>query len=131
MRLFGAVVLLAGMVWMMVGCGGSTMTAVSNKALVLKDSDGGAEYTLSVADGGLTLAQVAGTEMTAATPKLVDGVSGVGYLVGVTDGALRLAPEASAAGGMGELGLADTVTGETYELAVVGGALLLSGDGVQ
>jgi hypothetical protein len=138
MRVFGAVVLLAWMVWIMVGCGSAVKAAGGAvvSALTLQDSVTQARYNLTVANGAPTLTSMSGNATAAVAgtvgsePELVDGTTGTLYQLGVANGALNLTAEESAGLGVAKIGLADSVTAETYELAVVSGALTLSaGDG--
>jgi len=130
MRLFGAVVIIAGLVWLMVGCGVviAPVTDGATSGLTLLDAESGVHYELSVADGSLTLTGIGSAGTAEADAELVDNVTGVSYQVGVTGGSLTLEP--GGAVGAKQIGLEDTVTAKTFELAVAGGALtLISMDG--
>lgn len=128
MRLFGAVVIIAGMVWLMVGCGVAIAPATSGatSALTLADSETGAHYELSVADGALTLTGTGSAGTVETDAGLVDSVTGANFSVGLAGGALTLEPGGAA--GVERIGLVDTVTAKTFELAVAGGALTLAAD---
>lgn len=133
MRLFRAVVMIAGTVWLVVGCGGAVAPLVGGavkgetaSGLVLVDSVTQTRYSLSVMDGAASLKATSGAEMVVSEPELVDGATGAKYSLGVARGALSLAPDASGGPGATQIGLADTVTAKTYELAVVRGALTLN-----
>jgi hypothetical protein len=127
MRLFGAVVLIVGMVWLTVGCGGSMapLTGMGRGGLTLTDSVSGAHYSLSVVEGAPVLTAIEGGAAVATDSGLVDSVTGAHYSVAVTGGALTLVPEASGSSGAAQIELADSLTAKTYALAVDSGALTL------
>lgn len=122
MRLLGAVVMLAGMVWLMLGCGSSVEQPAGR--LVLKDADSGTNYELALAQGSLSLTDVGASGSAEAGAALTDGVTGTNYDLGVRDGALTLEPGERA--GAQQIALSDTVTSGTSELAVANGALVLT-----
>jgi hypothetical protein len=127
MRLLGAVVMIAGMVWMTVGCGDAIapLMGKGHGGLTLTDSVSEAHYSLSVVDGAPVLTAIDGAGAVAADSGLVDSVTGARYSVVVTGGALTLVPGASGSPGVAQIELVDTVTAKTYALAVDSGALTL------
>lgn len=131
MRLFGAVVMIAGMVWLVAGCG-SAVARIGGGAisgLVLSDSVTASRFSLSVVDGTPSLTEVAGSAPGVKGAEVIDSVTGGHYSLAVTSGALTLAPDSEATEGVSPIWLADTLTTKTYELAVVSGALtLVSGE---
>jgi hypothetical protein len=125
MRLFGAVVIIAGLVWLMVGCGTAIVPVAGGAAsgLMLADAESGLHYELRVTDGALTLTGTGNSGTSAKDAELVDDVTGASYEVGVAGGALTLAPGGAA--GAKQIGLEDAVTAKTFELVVADGALTL------
>ena len=126
MRLFGAVVMIAGMVWLAAGCGDAVapLLGKARSGLVLADSANAAHYSFTVVNGAPALTKIDGAMATDST--LVDDVTGARYSVEVTGGALTLAPGESASPGVAQIELADSVTAKTYGLGVASGALTLT-----
>ena len=127
MRLFGAVVLIAGMVWLTVGCGGAIapLMGKARGGLTLTDSVSATHYSLSVVDGAPVLTAIEGAGAVATDSGLVDHVTGAHYSLAVTGGALTLVPVESGGPGVAQIELADSVTAKNYALAVDSGALTL------
>jgi hypothetical protein len=128
MRRFAAVVLVAGLVLPMVGCGSSLslpQASEGSSGLILTDSGTETHYSLSVADGALMLTATNSEGTAVANLGLIDSVTGAHYSVTVTDGALTLVPSSITTPGALQIGLADAVTARNYTLAVDSGALIL------
>lgn len=128
MRLFGAVVMIAGMVWLVTGCGAAVAPLLGKVSggLRLADSASQACYSFTVVNGAPALTKIDGAEAVATESSLVDGVTGARYSVKVTGGALTLAPDQGATPGVAQIELADSVTAKTYGLGVSSGALTLT-----
>ena len=128
MRRFAAVVLVAGLGLGMAGCGDGLILPQAgggSSGLMLTGPGTETHYNLCVADGSLTLTEIAGGGTGAADPELIDSVTGAHFSVSVTGGALSLVSASSTTPGALQIGLADTVTARNYALAVVSGALTL------
>ena len=128
MMRFAAVVLVAGLGLGMAGCGDGLILPQAggvSSGLMLTEPETKANYNLSVADGSLTLTEIASGGTSTADPGLIDRITGAQYSVSVTRGTLALAASANTTPGALQIGLADTVTARNYALAVVNGALTL------
>jgi hypothetical protein len=128
MRLFGAVVMIAGMVWLVAGCGDAVapLLGKARSGLVLADSQNAARYSFTIVNGAPALTKVGGAEAEKADSSLVDSTTGAQYSVEVTGGALTLVPGENANPGVAQIGLSDTVTAKPYQLGVASGALTLT-----
>jgi hypothetical protein len=128
MRLFGAVVMIAGMVWLVVGCGDAVgpLLGKARSGLVLADSENSARYSFTVVNGAPALTKVEGVEAVRTDSSLVDRATGARYSVEVTAGALTLVRGESVNPGVAQIGLTDSVTAKTYALGVASGALTLT-----
>ena len=128
MRLFGAVVMIAGVVWLVAGCGDvvAPLMGKARSGLVLADSASAARYRFTVMNGAPALTKIDSAEAVTPDSSLVDGVTGARYAVEVTGGALTLAPGTSTNSGGARIELADSVTAKTYGLGVASGALTLT-----
>jgi hypothetical protein len=127
-NLIAAVLVLAGVVGLIGGCGGDSITRQINSPgseLILADPVTDTHFSLSVVSGAPTLTDIGSSGTVSSDPDLIDNVTGVHYSLAVTSGALTLVPASDMVSGHSQIGLIDTVTAKTYALVVVSDELTL------